>query len=160
MLTHPRTQAEHAHELRLWLRLLRCTHTIEADVRSRLRSEFSTTLPRFDLMAQLERHPEGLQMNELSRRLMVSNGNVTGIADQLVREGLVARVQPPNDRRAWLLHLTPMGLERFKAMARAHEGWIVNALSALTPPQAQALFALLGELQPRSAAALPMKNAP
>ncbi len=145
-----RSHAEHAAELRLWLRLLSCTQRIETTVRSRLRSDFETTLPRFDLMAQLERHPQGMKMNELSKRLMVSNGNVTGITDQLVAEGLVERIEAPNDRRAWLVRLTAPGRSSFASMAAAHETWIVNAFSTLTPQQSEALYALLGQLKSTS----------
>ena len=96
-----RAHSEHPDELRLWLRLLTCTQLIEKQVRNELREQFATTLPRFDLMSQLERAPEGLKMNELSRRMMVTGGNVTGITDQLVTEGLVERVDVAGDRRAW-----------------------------------------------------------
>ncbi|MBP6142011.1 MAG: MarR family transcriptional regulator, partial [Polaromonas sp.] len=85
-------QSEHPQELRLWLRLLTCTQLVEKKVRTQLRQQFDTTLPRFDLLSQLERSPQGLKMNELSRRMMVSGGNITGITDQLVNEGLVERI--------------------------------------------------------------------
>src|SRR5688500_8973847 len=113
---HDRESAARADDhraLRLWLRLLTCTQLIERRVRSRLRERFATTLPRFDLMAQLARHPEGLKMNELSRLLMVTGGNVTGIVDQLEGEGLVARVDEPADRRAFRIHLTKAGERSF-----------------------------------------------
>src|SRR3990170_2696805 len=106
--------------LRVWLRLLPCPQLIERRVRSRLRARFATTLPRFDLMAQLERHPEGLKMNELSRLLMVTGGNVTAIVDQLEKEGLVERFDEPADRRAFRIHLTRTGEKSFAEMARAH----------------------------------------
>src|SRR2546430_15467715 len=118
--------------LRLWLRLLSCTVRIENKIRLRLRREFNTTLPRFDLMAQLERSAGGLRMNELSRRLMVSGGNVTGITDQLEREGLVVRTPCPGDRRAFTVKLTLTGLKRFREMAARHEQWIVELLGGLT----------------------------
>src|SRR5688500_4747183 len=105
--------------LRVWLRLLTCTQLIERNVRTRLREQFATTLPRFDLMAQLERHRDGLKMNELSRLLMVTGGNVTAIVDQLEKEGLVERIEEPLDRRAWLIRLTPDGKKSFADMARA-----------------------------------------
>jgi len=95
-----RARSEHPDALRLWLRLLTCTQLVEKQVRSQLRERFDTTLPRFDLMAQLERTPEGLKMNEVSRRMMVTGGNVTGITDQLVAEGLVDRVDVAGDRSA------------------------------------------------------------
>ena len=111
--------------LRIWLRLLTCTQLIERVVRSRLREQFGTTLPRFDLMAQLERHPEGLKMNELSRLLMVTGGNVTAIVDQLEKEGLVERLDEPADRRAFRIRLTRAGeqdLRRDGARARGVGG--------------------------------------
>lgn len=139
--------SEHPEALRLWLRLLTCTQLIEKQVRSRLRDRFDTTLPRFDLMAQLEREPEGLKMKDLSRRLMVTGGNVTGITDQLVAEQLVERVDVPDDRRAYRVRLTPLGHQQFRAMAREHEGWIVDALSALSPREVSTLHRLLGKVK-------------
>ena len=115
--------------LRVWLRLFTCTQVIERVVRSRLRSRFATTLPRFDLMAQLERHREGLKMNELSRLLMVTGGNVTAIVDQLEKEGLVEHVDEPADRRAFRIHLTRSGERSFAEMAREHEEWVVGLLA-------------------------------
>ena len=133
--------------LRLWLRLLTCTQLIERHVRARLRTEFGTTLPRFDLMAQLARHPEGLMMNALSRRLMVTGGNVTGIVEQLRGEGLVDRHAEPGDRRACRVRLTRAGARAFAAMARAHEGWIVEALSGVGAREQGQLLRLLATLK-------------
>ena len=107
--------------LRIWLRLLTCTQLIERQVRTRLREEFGTTLPRFDLMAQLERHAEGLKMNELSRLLMVTGGNVTAIVDQLEKEGLVERLDEPADRRAFRIRLTRSGGSSGEPSARRPE---------------------------------------
>jgi hypothetical protein len=105
--TETRATSEHAPDLRLWLRTLACTNLIENHIRTRLRADFGITLPRFDLMAQLERSPQGLKMGELSKRMMVTGGNVTGITDQLVAEGLVVREDSPRDRRAYIVKLTP-----------------------------------------------------
>ena len=146
---HDRESAARADDhraLRLWLRLLTCSQLIERHVRSRLRSRFATTLPRFDLMAQLERHPAGLKMNELSRRLMVTGGNVTGIVDQLAREGLVER-SADADRRAFRVRLTRAGERAFGEMARAHEQWIVERLAGLTRREHGELFRLLARLK-------------
>lgn len=142
-----RATADDHMALRLWLRLLACTNLIEAPLRTRLRTQFDGSLPRFDLMAQLDRHPEGLKMRELSRRLMVTGGNVTGLTDKLVAEGLVERREDPSDRRAFTVRLTAEGKRQFRAMARAHEGWIVDLLGGLDARQQSALFALLGELK-------------
>ena len=152
-----RVHSEHPEALRLWLRLLTCTQLIEKDVRSRLRDLFGTTLPRFDLMAQLERAPQGLKMNELSRRMMVTGGNVTGITDQLVREGLVDRVGVQEDRRACRVRLTAKGRRLFREMAGQHEHWIVEAFSNLTARELATLHKLLGKVKDhaRSAAATP-----
>src|SRR5919109_2924062 len=129
--------------LRIWLRLLTCTQLIERRVRSGLREDFGTTLPRFDLMAQLERHPEGLKMNELSRLLMVTSGNVTVIVDQLEKEGLVERLDEPADRRAFRIRLTKSGERTFAEMARAHEEWVVDMLSGLSRREQDELLRLL-----------------
>jgi DNA-binding MarR family transcriptional regulator len=142
-----RGHSEHPEALRLWLRLLTCTQLIEKQVRSQLRTQFDTTLPRFDLMAQLERSPEGLKMNELSRRMMVTGGNVTGITDQLVREGLVERLNVEGDRRAYVVRLTPLGRTTFDDMAHDHEGWIVAAFEALSPQEVASLHGLLGKVK-------------
>ena len=131
--------------LRIWLRLLTCTGMIERVVRSRLRSRFSTTLPRFDLMAQLERHADGLKMNELSRLLMVTGGNVTAIVDQLEKEGLVERLDEPADRRAFRIRLTKAGERSFTEMARAHEEWVVGMLSGLSRREQDDLLRLLAK---------------
>ncbi len=138
----------HDHRaLRLWLRMLTCTQLIERRIRNELRLRFGTTLPRFDLMSQLERHPEGLKMNELSRRMMVSGGNVTGITDQLVKEGLVERVPQPSDRRAFRIRLTRTGGKAFAEMAAGHETWIVGLLSGLTRREHQDLLDLLAKVK-------------
>jgi DNA-binding MarR family transcriptional regulator len=134
-------------ELRLWLRLLTCSHLIESEVRQRLRERFATTLPRFDLLAQLDRAPEGLTMGELSSRLMVSNGNVTGLAEALVREGLVSRVPEPEDRRSLRLRLTAAGKRAFDAMTPVHEQWIDTMMQGLSRAEMARLIELLGKLK-------------
>ncbi len=144
------TPAEHPEALRLWLRMLTCTQLIETEVRAGLRDDFATTLPRFDLMAQLERSTDGLKMNELSRRMMVTGGNVTGITDQLVAEGLVQRVAVPDDRRAYRVKLTAKGRRQFGEMAHAHEAWIVSAFSGLNEKEIATLHRLLGKVKEHS----------
>ena len=129
--------------LRLWLRLLKVTGHIESDIRRRLRDQHDTTLPRFDVMSALARHPEGLKMSELSGFLKVSNGNVTGIVDRLTQEGLALRVAVPGDRRAQIARLTPKGLEVFGDLATQHEGWINEMLQDLGPDEAKTLIDLL-----------------
>lgn len=133
--------------LRVWLRLLTCTQLIERRVRSRLREQFATTLPRFDLMAQLERHPEGLKMGELSRLLMVTGGNVTAIVDQLEKEGLVERLDEPADRRAFRIRLTRTGERSFAEMARAHEGWVVELFGGMSRREQDDLLRLLAKVK-------------
>ena len=142
-----RSRADDHRALRLWLRLLTCTQLIEGQVRSRLRERFATTLPRFDLMSQLERHPQGLKMNELSRRMMVTGGNVTGIVDQLAAEGLVERQADAADRRALRVRLTRAGERVFAEMARAHEEWIVATLAGLSRREHAELFRLLAKVK-------------
>ena len=142
-----RARDDHHDALRLWLRLLTCTLLIEGRIRARLREGFATTLPRFDLMAQLERAPAGLTMSELSRRLMVTGGNVTGITDMLEAEGLVARVNHPTDRRAYTVKLTASGRRLFARMAAAHERWIVDLLAGLDAGEQEQVYRLLARLK-------------
>jgi DNA-binding MarR family transcriptional regulator len=135
------------HALRLWLRMLTCCNLIETEVRTRLRTEFDTTLPRFDLMAQLQRAPKGMRMGELSRHMMVTNGNITGITDQLEKEGLVMRTKVETDRRSSVLKLTPQGKRIFARMARAHESWVKGMFSDLPEDHRDAMYQALGELK-------------
>ena len=136
------------HEsLRLWLRLLTCSHLVENHVRKALGTRFKTTLPRFDLMAQLERVPEGLQMGELSRRMLVTGGNVTGIVDQLERAGLIVRTEDPADRRVYLVKLTKEGRRLFGQMAVEHESWIVDLFSGISKREQRALNESLSHLR-------------
>lgn len=127
--------------------MLTCTQLVERHIRNELRLKFSTTLPRFDLMSQLERHPEGLKMNELSRRMMVTGGNITGITDQLVKEGLVERRPLPADRRAFSIKLTRAGAKAFAEMASEHEAWVVGLLSGLTRKEHHDLLGLLAKVK-------------
>ncbi|MEJ0074715.1 MAG: MarR family transcriptional regulator [Alphaproteobacteria bacterium] len=137
--------ADHEAELRLWLRLLTCTTLIEGEVRRRLRDEFDVTLPRFDLMAQLDKAPNGMTLGELSQRMMVSNGNVTGLAERLVEQGLLDRRASPNDRRAQIVSLTAEGRRAFRTMARTHENWIAQIFSGLDAADIEQLMALLAK---------------
>ena len=140
------TAADHA-TLKLWLRMLSCTTQIETEIRRRLRRNFGVTLARFDYMAQLHRRPDGLKMSDLSGRLMVTGGNVTGLTDELQRDGLVVRASHATDRRAWIVRLTPKGRRSFEAMARAHEEWILELFAGLDRPRIAQLHGLLGELR-------------
>ena len=142
-----RGHSEHPEALRLWLRLLTCTQLIEKQVRAELRERFDTTLPRFDLMAQLERSQDGLKMKELSRRMMVTGGNITGITDQLVTEGLVERLAVAGDRRAFRVRLTARGRKSFADMAHQHERWIVEAFGGLSAHELDVLHQLLGKVK-------------
>ncbi|WP_262332573.1 MarR family winged helix-turn-helix transcriptional regulator [Bosea sp. BH3] len=136
---------DHKDELRLWLRLLTCSTLIETEIRNRLREEFRTTLPRFDLMAQLEKTVVGMTVGEVSQRLMVSNGNVTAVVTGLVADGLVDKRSAPQDRRVQILTLTPQGRKAFKAMAERHEEWIAELFAGLAQPDVAQLFRLLGD---------------
>jgi DNA-binding MarR family transcriptional regulator len=137
--------ADHKAELKLWLRLLTCTTLIENGVRKRLREIFDVTLPRFDLMAQLDKNPGGITLGELSKRMMVSNGNVTSIVEALVGQGVVARIVAPTDRRTQLVSLTALGRRTFRTMAAAHEEWIADVFGGLSNDEAKQLMALLAK---------------
>ena len=136
---------DHKDELRLWLRLLASTTLIERLVRTRLREQFDVTLPRFDLMAQLDRSPKGMTLGELSRRMMVTNGNVTGLVDRLVEEEIISRRTAANDRRAQVVRLTEKGRRQFRKMAKAHEQWIADLFAGLSKREITDLLALLGK---------------
>lgn len=142
-----RLTQDHQQSLKLWLRMLSCTTLIEAEIRTRLRKEFGITLPRFDLMAQLDRHPQGLRMGELSKRLMVTGGNITGITDQLEQEKLVVRTPVADDRRAYSVKLTPAGRRAFNRMASVHEGWITGLTDGLSAPDKGTLIELLSKMK-------------
>lgn len=142
-----RLTEDHHDSLRLWLRLLSCSNLIELRIRKAMASRFKTTLPRFDLMAQLERAPAGLQMGELSRRMLVTGGNVTGIADQLERAGLIVRTVDPNDRRAYRLKLTREGRRVFAHMAVEHERWVAEIFEGVSGRDKRTLNDLLSRLR-------------
>ncbi len=144
----PRTASR--QRLRLWLRILHSSRAIEGELRERLRVTYAITLPQFDVMAALYRRKSGgMTMTELSRFLMVSNGNVTGIIDRLVTDGLVARKANADDRRAIMVELTPVGIERFGEMASVHEGWIDDLLAEFTKAEAEELIGHLDGLADR-----------
>jgi DNA-binding MarR family transcriptional regulator len=132
--------------LRLWLRLLRASRAIESELRERLRLAFDITLPQFDVMAALDRNADGMTMTELSRFLMVSNGNVTGIIDRLVVDGMVVRATIDGDRRGVRVRLTAKGAARFSGMAEQHECWVDEILSEFTKADADVLIAHFDEM--------------
>lgn len=142
-LPAPGAAGQGKERLRLWVRLLRASRTIEAELRERLKREFGTTLPRFDVMAALYRSPEGMLMSDLSRFLLVSNGNVTGIVDRLVSEGLVARARRNGDRRTSMVRLTDEGRALFSRIAAVHEAWIGDLLGHVGDDEARGLTAML-----------------
>jgi DNA-binding MarR family transcriptional regulator len=133
--------------LKVWLRLLSCSTQIETEIRKRLRAEFGMTLARFDYLAQLQRHPDGLRMSALSRFLMVTGGNVTGLTDELEKEGLVERVTEPEDRRSYRVSLTKKGSKLFTKIAAVHEAWVIAIFAGMSLPQKAQLQDLLGRLR-------------
>lgn len=132
--------------LKLWLKILKVSRRIEGELRERLRSEFGSTLPRFDVMAALDRAKDGLRMSDLSSVLKVSNGNVTGIVDRLVADGLVERLAVKGDRRAMTVRLTKQGQKEFSTLASVHESWVNDLLHAIDAKQAAALTEQLGTI--------------
>src|ERR1700752_2497221 len=136
---------EHGNELRLWLRLLTCTNLIEGEVRGRLRERFDVTLPRFDLMAQLDKAPDGMTLSDVSKRMMVSNGNVTGLVERLVESGHLDRRTSETDRRAQVIRLTKSGRAEFRKMAAEHPTWISDMFGDLSPKDVRELMRLLAK---------------
>ncbi len=143
-------------QLRLWLRMLSCTMVIDKRLRAMLGAAFDTTLPRFDVLAALDRAEEtelgGLTMGQLSRMLLVSNGNVTALVQTLVREGQVETLPFASDRRAQIVRLTPAGKQAFRAQAERHHAMIGQLFAGLGPQETQALYQLLGRLKSSIAA--------
>jgi DNA-binding MarR family transcriptional regulator len=146
--------------VRVWLRLLACTNLVEGRVASGLRDDFDTTLPRFDFLSQLERNPAGLRMTEISQRMMVTGGNITRIADQLLAEGLITRTVAPDDRRASIVKLSAPGRRAFAEMARRHEDWIVAMFAGLSELERNQLHGLLAKLKRHLNAAETRRTAP
>ena len=131
--------------VRVWLRLLSCTMAIEKEVQRRF-AERGMTLPRFDVLAALDRHGE-MNMGALSQALLVSNGNVTQLVQKLVRDGLVEMHKPPSDRRSSIVRLTPEGREIFGRLARAHQDWIDQMVGGLDYTQRERIYVALGVLK-------------
>lgn len=129
--------------VRLWLRLFATANLVESELSRRLRLEFAMTLPRFDLMAQLAKSEAPLALGELSRRLMVTNGNVTGLVERLVDDGLVERRVDPSDRRSARVTLTRDGAALFATMAQAHHGWLAELFGGLDRTSRDTLSTLL-----------------
>jgi DNA-binding MarR family transcriptional regulator len=142
-----RAQSSDHSAVRLWLRLLSCSTQLEQEIRARLRDRFATTLPRFDFLAQLERHPDGLRMSALSRNLMVTGGNVTVLSDQLVADGWVARTADTADRRSSFVKLTPLGRRQFQRMAAEHESWLIELFNGFDRAHRDTLYEMLGRLR-------------
>ena len=142
----PKEKAISKERLRLWLKLLKASSLIEDELRHRLRAECNWTLPRFDVMSVLNRAPDGLKMSEISKKLRVSNGNVTVVVDKLVAEGLAVRVAVPGDRRANLVRLTPKGLDVFTEHARVHEAWVDELLGGLNSEDIDGMILRLDHL--------------
>jgi DNA-binding MarR family transcriptional regulator len=145
----PRNASQSKQRLRLWLRLLRATRAMESNLRERLRVQFGITLPQFDVMAALYRKADGITMTELSRMLIVSNGNVTGIIDRLVGDRLVVRRPATGDRRSFLVRLTPKGEQQFGVVAKAHQEWVDRLLSGFDGAQAELIIQHLDDLPSR-----------
>lgn len=141
--------------LKVWLRLLACSTQIETEIRRRLRRRFDISLPRFDYLAQLHRHPDGLRMNMLSRYMMVTGGSITGLTDELEKDGLVAREADPDDRRSTRITLTEAGEQALARIAAEHETWIAELFDGIGAPDQEALYAQLGRLRLQLAANIP-----
>ena len=138
---------DHGAELRLWLRMLTCSTLVETEIRRRLREQFDSTLPRFDLMAQLERAPDGMVLGEVSKRMMVSPGNISVLVERLVESGYISRTTSPADRRVQIIALTPSGRAEFEKMAAAHAEWIADFFGGLGADDVPVLLDELAKLK-------------
>ncbi len=132
--------------VRVWLRLLSCTMAIEKEIQRRFVAR-GTTLARFDVLAALDRHPDGMAMGALSKALLVSNGNITQLAQKLKRDGLIEVTPLPSDRRTQIVRLTEDGRQQFHKLARAHNDWIDQMLNDLDFTQRERLYVALGTMK-------------
>lgn len=139
--------ADHGDDLRLWLRILTCSTLVDTEVRRRLREEFDFTLPRFDLLAQLERADKGMLLIEISRRMMVSAGNLTSLVERMVESGHVTRTPSPFDGRAQIISMTPFGRAAFRKMAKRHGEWISDLFADVSASDKGALLSRLAKLK-------------
>lgn len=139
--------ADHGDDLRLWLRILTCSTLVDAEVRRRLREEFDTTLPRFDLLAQLARAPQGMPLSVMSRRMMVSAGNLTALVERMVEIGHIRRTTSPSDRRTQIVTMTSTGRTFFRKMAKRHGEWISELFDGISHSDRSALLSRLGILK-------------
>ena len=142
-----RLQGDDHEALRLWLRLFTCTTMVERTIDQMLKREFGSSLARFDVLAQLDRAPEGLRMGELSAATLTTNGNVTWLVAALEGEGHVTRRTAPDDRRATVVRLTANGRRHFEAMARQHEATVAHLFGTLTTTERKAMHTLLGSVK-------------
>jgi DNA-binding MarR family transcriptional regulator len=131
----------------LWLRLSSCASVVEKRVRARLEQEFATTLPRFEVLAAIERHPTGLTISQVSRAIMVSNGNVTAVANRLLEDGWIVRTVDSHDRRVATVRLTRKGRAAFARMANAQAEWIDRMFAELADGELDELMKRLGDLR-------------
>lgn len=129
--------------LKMWIRLLGVARAAESQLREYLRVEHGTTLPRFDVMAALYRRRDGATMSELSRMLLVSNGNATAVVDRLEKDGLVRRTASETDRRTVYVALTPEGLKQFEVLAADHEREVNALFEDLSDADVEQLTSLL-----------------
>ncbi|WP_311273613.1 MULTISPECIES: MarR family transcriptional regulator [unclassified Rhizobium] len=134
-------------ELRLWLRMLSTTKLISQEIRRRLRREFGATLPQFDLLSQLDREKDGLRLGELSKRTMVTNGNITGLVERLETDGFIIREKLTGDRRVVVAFLTDKGRKTFQAMAEAHEAWLKDLMADVDPIVLSGLLTHVGHIK-------------
>lgn len=139
----PAPEVREKNIVRLWLRMLPVVAMVERRLRSRFREHFDITLPQFDVLAKLDQAQEPLNMTTLSRQLLVSGGNVTGVVDRLVRDGYVVRRPSPADSRVQLVALSDQGREAFSAMARAHAGWLAELFEDLGDAEVEQINELL-----------------
>lgn len=144
-MTQPpvRDEALAVRRLKLWIRMLGVTRAVENRLRDALRVDHDTTLPRFDVMAALWRNRDGLTMTELSRLLLVSNGNATAVVDRLVADGLVRRSPCGDDRRRVRVALTADGVEQFERIAADHRALIDRLFAGLGDSELDVLKTLL-----------------
>lgn len=133
--------------LRLWLRIVSLTQMVEQQIRTMLREQFDSTMPRFELLSALDRVPDGLTMGELSQWLMVTKGNVTGIAERLSEDGLIKRYPTPTDRRSFCVTLTAKGKKLYKEMEQEYENLLDKTFAEVSLDDSDVFTGVLAKVK-------------
>ncbi|GKQ49696.1 MarR family winged helix-turn-helix transcriptional regulator [Bradyrhizobium sp. Ce-3] len=133
-------------ETRLWLQLLSLHGELFASLNSMLSSEFGLSLAKFDVLAQLDRYRDGLALGQLSQNLKVSGGNVSGLVQRLLADDLISKQMSSEDRRSFIVRLTPKGEALFRKAADVHKRQLSERLENIPAQELETALSVLRSL--------------